>query len=475
MKSFKFLSFIFFVFYLFVDQSFGLEIPSVFGNNMVLQQNAEVAIWGWGKPNNKITVSTSWNNKKYEAIVDKSGNWKLNISTPSAGGPYEITISEEIRIVLSDVLIGEVWLCSGQSNMEMPMKGFRGQPVLGSNEDILKSKNNNIRFISVPRSKKPLPQNNFEGEWKIAGPKTVADFSATAYYFGRLLNELLGIPIGLIDVTYGGSPVQAWMSKNTSQPFESRKIPDENDTSQLSNRVPTVLFNGMLSPVIGYGIKGCIWYQGETNYQEPDIYPELFKKMVEEWRILWNIGEFPFYYCQIAPYNYKVYTPDNYLEKYNSAYIREAQFKAMDIVPNSGIAVIMDTGEKNSIHPANKKPAGERLAYWALAKNYGIEGFGYASPTYNAIEIKDSTIIVSFNNVENGLTSFGKELENFEIAGEDKIFYPATAKLRSKSVIVSAPEVKNPVAVRYAFKDFVVGDLFGTDGLPVSSFRSDNW
>lgn len=452
-----------------------VKLPAIFSDNMVLQQQSDVAIWGWAEAGSTITIIPSWNEKKYTVYTDAMGKWKCKISTPIAGGPYTIVISDGKKVTLSNVLIGEVWLCSGQSNMEMPVKGYMGQPVSGSNETILKSKNKNIRFITIPRSGQTEPQKNFEGQWQEASPETVAEYSATGYYFGQLLNEILDVPVGLINVSYGGSCIQAWMSKNTSRPFEDITIPEPGDSIKVPNRTPTALFNGMLHPVIGYGIKGCIWYQGETNYKEPDIYPQLFATMVEEWRTLWNIGEFPFYYVQIAPFHYTQFTPDENIEKNNSAYLREAQAKAMHMIPNCGMAVIMDTGEKNCIHPKNKKVAGHRLAYWALAKTYDIKGFGYASPAYKAIEIKDSAIIISFEHVENGLTSFGKELTTFEIAGADKKFYPARSTLRRKSVIVTSPEVKKPEAVRYAFKDFVVGELFGTNGLPVSSFRTDDW
>jgi sialate O-acetylesterase len=452
-----------------------VKLPALFSNNMILQQKTDVAIWGWAKAGAIVSVTPSWNNQKYKTLTDASGKWKLKIATPSAGGPYEIKISEGKSLTLSNVLIGEVWICTGQSNMEMPMKGFKGQPVSGSNDAILKSKNRNIRLFTVPRVSKTVPQDDSKGEWKEASPETVANFSATGYYFGKLLNEVLDIPIGLICVSYGGSCIQAWMSQDTAQPFESTRIPEAGDSIKVPNRTPTALFNGMLNPVIGYGIKGAIWYQGETNYKEPDNYPFLFSTMVKEWRTLWKIGNFPFYYAQIAPFDYfslDAKTPEKWV---SSAYIREAQLKSMDSIPNSGMAVLMDIGEEKSIHPAQKEVGGKRLAYWALARTYDIQGFGYASPSFKTIEIKDSCAVVSFNNIPNGLTSFGKELKCFEIAGADQKFFPAKAVLGAKSVTVSAPEVKNPVAVRYAFKDFVTGDLFSTEGLPVSSFRSDNW
>jgi len=453
-----------------------VKLPSLFSDNMILQQQSEAAIWGWSENENKITIVPSWDNKVYEVKPDNSKKWKTKISTPKAGGPYEIKISDGKEIIIKNVLIGEVWLCSGQSNMEMPMKGYKGQPVLGSNEAILKSKNSNIRFITVPRGKTVEMQNDFKGFWLEAEPKTVAEFSATAYFYARLLNEILNVPIGLIHVSYGGSCIETWMSKETTQPYQGKRIPQQGDSLKDPNRTPTVLFNSMLNPVIGYGIKGAIWYQGETNYVNADDYSRLFPAMVKEWRSLWELGNFPFYFAQIAPFNYKIYKPDvAYQEKYNSAYLREAQLKSLDTITNSGMAVLLDIGEEYCIHPSDKKTGGDRLAYLALNKTYGIEGIGADCPVYKAMEIKDSLAILSFDKIPNGLTSFGKEITSFEIAGSDKVFYPAKAQLKSKSVIVSSPMVKEPIAVRYAFKDFVIGELFSTEGIPVSSFRTDNW
>ncbi len=452
-----------------------IKLSALFSDNMVLQQQSEVAIWGWSDAKTSISVQTSWNNQNYTTKSDKTGKWKVMVKTPEAGGPYEVTISDGKTITLKNVMIGEVWLCTGQSNMEMPMKGFMGQPVEGSNMDILKSKNENIRMISIPRSSKTEPQDNFEGHWKEAYPATVSNFSATGYYFGRLLQEMIDVPVGLINVSFGGSCIQAWMSKETSVEFEGKKVPEKGDSIPEVNRTPTVLFNGMLHPVIGYGIKGCIWYQGETNYIEPDKYEELLPTMVNEWRTLWGQGEFPFYYAQIAPFDYSVFKPlEDQEEKYNSAYLRDAQRKAEAKIPNSGMVVLLDIGEETSIHPMKKQIGGERLAMYALADTYKMEGFGYKSPSFNAMSVDGSNVVVSFNHT-NGLTSYGKEIKGFEIAGEDKRFYPATVFLRSKSVVLSSPRVKKPVAVRYAFKDFVVAELFGTDGLPVSSFRTDEW
>lgn len=448
---------------------------SIFTDHMVLQQQSNVAIWGWAKPSASVKIITSWNKKTYTVQTDAAGKFKIKLSTPVAGGPFEISLNDGELLVLKDILIGEVWFCGGQSNMEMPMKGFKSQPVQGSNELILRSKNPNIRLYTVPRSSVTSRQDNSKlSEWKLAGPEAVSNFSATAYYFGALLSEMLNVPIGLVHDSYSGSSIEAWMSPDDLKPFPEVVIPLKTDTIKDKSRTATTLYNGMLYPVMGYGIRGAIWYQGESNYTKPERYEELFPAMVSNWRKAWDNGEFPFYYAQIAPYKYAT-LPENANAQYNSALLREAQRKSLTKIPNSGMAVLMDIGEEKSIHPANKKQGGQRLAYLALAQTYGLKGFGYASPNYESISIDKDKAVLKFQNVPNGLTSFGKELALFEIAGADHKFYPAKAKITGSSVSVSADEVKVPVAVRYAFKDFVVGDLFGNDGLPVSSFRTDNW
>jgi len=449
---------------------------SIFTDHMVLQQQSNVAIWGWAKPSTKVKINTSWNKQNYTVTADQTGKWKVKVSTPSAGGPYEMELNDSEKLVLTDILIGEVWFCGGQSNMEMPMKGFKSQPIIGSNEVILKSTNKNIRLYTVPRSSIiELQENSKPSDWKLAAPETVSNFSATAYYFGSLLSEMLNVPIGIINDSYGGSTIEAWMSPEDLKPHTEIKIPSKGDSIKEVSRTPTTLYNGMLYPVIGYGIKGAIWYQGESNYERPDRYEDLFPAMVSSWRKNWDNGEFPFYYAQIAPYNYAQLPPNHVGGKYNSAYLREAQRKSLTKIRNSGMAVLLDIGEEKSIHPANKKQGGQRLAYLALAQTYGIKGFGFSSPNYESLTVEKNTAVVKFQNVPNGLTSFGKELSLFEIAGADQKFYPAKATIKGSNITVSAPEVKVPVAVRYAFKDFVTGDLFGNDGLPVSSFRTDNW
>ncbi|MFV0564734.1 MAG: sialate O-acetylesterase [Flavobacteriaceae bacterium] len=455
-----------------------IKLPALFTDNMLLQQQMEAPIWGWANNNENITISTSWNSKTYQVTADKLGQWKTTLQTPKAGGPYIISVSNGNETkTIKNVLIGEVWLCSGQSNMEMPLKGFSGQPVKGGNEAIVRSNNKNIRFITVPRATVLQPKTDFEGAWEIASPKTASNFSATAWYFGALLQETLQVPVGLIVVSYGGSNIEAWMNEQMLKDFdlELKRPKTESDLKSNPNRVPTTLFNGMLSPVIGYGIKGAIWYQGESNYERPFQYANLFKKMVSSWRELWGQGEFPFYFVQIAPFDYARFHPNDKKEKYNSAYLREAQLKASKTINNSGMAVLMDVGEFGNIHPADKEKGGNRLAFFALAKTYGLEGFEYESPEFNAMEIKGSTVTVAFSNVPNGITAYDKDVLGFEIAGKNKVFYPAQAVLRRKSVVLSSPQVETPVAVRYLFKDFTKAEIFSTGGLPMSSFRTDNW
>ncbi|MGI4866087.1 MAG: sialate O-acetylesterase [Janthinobacterium lividum] len=454
-----------------------LRLPSLFTDNMVLQQRASCAVWGWAKAGSTITVSGTWDKQKYTAQTDATGKWKLKVNTPAASySPYTLSVSGDGPAVqLKNVLIGEVWLCGGQSNMEMPLKGFKGQPVLGSNEVILHSKNDQLRLYTVPRSSVTEVQDNSKpSPWRVAEPEAVSNFSATAYYFGRLLQEQLHVPVGLLHCSYSGSFIEAWMDAETLKQFAGVKIPAKGDTIKLVSRTATTLYNGMLHPIEGYGIKGTIWYQGESNYDNPDEYATRLATLVKQWRTQWGEGDFPFYYAQIAPFDY-TRTSKNKGGKYNSAFLRDAQRKAQDQIPNSAMAVLLDIGEETSIHPMRKEPGGTRLALLALAQTYGLKGFGALSPTYESMTVKDNTVAVRFKNSPNGMTAFGQELTGFEVAGADQKFYPAKATIAGSVINVSADAVKTPVAVRYAFQDFTKATLFSNEGLPVSSFRTDEW
>ena len=445
-----------------------VKLPAIFGDNMVLQQQTQAAIWGIAAKNATVKVTTSWNNKSYTSKAGADGKWKLKVSTPSAGGPYEISISDGTTLKLKNVMIGEVWVCSGQSNMEMPVKGYMSQPVLGSNEAIATSSNPAIRLFTVKKVANLLPQDDFTGSWKNCEPENVSEFSATAYFFGLMLNKALKVPIGLINTSWGGTRIEPWISEEGFKRFDFVKLPDKNQQGTLSQQTPTVLFNAMINPMVGYGIKGAIWYQGESNRNEANQYVQLLPGMVENWRSVWGVGDFPFYYVQIAPFDYG---PTGL----NSAFLREAQLKASTAIPGMGMASIMDVGEKDCIHPAAKKTGSDRLAYLALVNTYGKTGFAASGPVLKEMTVSGQVVKLTFNNAVNGLTSYGKELACFEVAGANKRFYPAKAFIIGGGITLICPFVSEPVAVRYAFKDFIVGDLFNTEGLPASSFRTDTW
>jgi sialate O-acetylesterase len=445
-----------------------VKLPAIFGDNMVLQQQTEAAIWGTASKNAAVKVTTSWNNKSYSCRAGSDGKWKLKVSTPSAGGPFEVSISDGTKLKLKNVMIGEVWVCSGQSNMEMPMRGLRSQPVMGSSEAIALSSNPNIRLFTVKKTNSLEPLDDVTGEWQLCTPENVYGFSATAYYFGLMLHKVLNVPVGLIHSSWGGSRIEPWMSESGLKNFDWVKLPEKKPVENLSIQTPTVLFNAMINPIVGYGMRGAIWYQGESNRHEPKEYMKLMPGLIENWRSVWEIGEFPFYYVQIAPYDYGQ-------PGISSAYLREAQLKASTSLPNIGMACILDLGEKDIIHPSNKEAGANRLAYLALGQTYGIKGINGQSPVFKEMKVSGGVVKLTFDHAITGLTSFGKELSCFELAGADKRFFPAKASIVGPEIVLMSLSVTEPVAVRYAFKDFVVGDLYGVSGLPVSSFRSDDW
>jgi sialate O-acetylesterase len=448
-----------------------IKMPAIFGDNMVLQQQSDVAVWGWAKPNASVKVTTSWNGRSYSTKSDGKGCWKTKVRTPEASyKTYSVTIADGKAKTLKNVMIGEVWVCSGQSNMEMPMSGWSGdQPVEGGPEAIMNSRNSGIRCFTMKKASKAAPQDDCEGSWEEAGPETTPVFTAAGYFFARLVNRTLNVPVGLIHTSWGGSRIEAWMTPETFKDMDKIKIPATDADIKSQNGSPTVLYNGMLHPIVGYGIRGAIWYQGESNRSEPKEYVTLFDRMVREWRNLWGVGEFPFYYCQIAPYYYG--------GGLNSGYIREAQAKGMETTPNTGMAVLMDSESVQCIHPAKKHLAGERMGLWALAKTYGMEKIHYRSPEVKSVEYEGRMAIISFDGTGvAGLTSHGKPITKLQIAGENKRFYSATAVLSGNKVYAFSPSVQKPVAVRYCFDDTSATEIFTIEGdLPLSSFRTDDW
>lgn len=467
------------IFLLFFSLSLGsclaeLKLPFFFSDGMVLQQQARVPIWGKASPGASIQVFTIWNVSNYKTVADEQGNWKVAVQTPSAGGPYRIILKEHKQTrTIKDVMIGEVWILAGQSNMEMPLQGFRDQPVEGSNEEILNAAQHNVRWFKVSRASSTVPLDTIKPyAWKQAASENLAELSATGWFFAKTLSAHVKATIGVISCNYGGSTAEAWMRPEALAEFGDYQILKPGSKIPNLTRTPTTLYNGMVHPLVGYGIRGVVWYQGESNYMHPRRYEEVFPKLVADWRKEWGQGDFPFYYVQIAPFDY---APLKDSIPMNSAFVRDAQRKVEARIPNSGMAVLMDGGDSLGIHPAKKNLAGQRLALLALAKTYGVKGIGFASPKYQAMEVKGSTVTLTFEDAPLGLTSFGKPLDGFEVAGEDRIFYPAKATVSAGKVVLNSQVVSMPVAVRYAFKDFVRGTLFGVNGLPVSSFRTDNW
>lgn len=426
-------------------------LPAVLSHNMVLQQKSRVKLWGKAIPNSCVNVKTSWNNQMSVTQSDMNGDWQLTVLTPSAGGPYEIGITDGEETILKDILIGEVWLCSGQSNMALPLSGRAGQPVEGANEILVRAKESlPLRVFTVVSSSSETPQDNVKGKWLKPTSENLQNTSAVAYFYGQLLQETLDIPIGLIVSAYSGSQIESWLPGHPS----------------------CYLYNAMIHPLKNYTLKGFLWFQGESNCVDPQLYSKLFPQLPKGFRDVWGLGELPFYYVQIAPYAY------HWLEETAAARVREVQLKNEMLIPNAGMAVILDLGIETCNHPPKKKEVGHRLAYLALAKTYHRKGFGYRPPVYKSIEVKNNEIIISFHYTSSHCVApiYGK-LEGFEIAASDKVFYPVEAKIdhQCRKVIVSAKNVPNPIAVRYAFKNYTKASLFDDYGLPVSSFRSDNW
>lgn len=452
-----------------------IKLPAIVSSNMVLQRNTTVKLLGWADANEKITIKTSWTKNAINIQADAEGNWSVDSQTTNSKEPQKITLkSKTSNITLDNILFGEVWLCSGQSNMEMPMKGYTGQPIFGSAQAVAKSNNPNLRLFSVTRTKgakTPLKEVEKYSAWQQATPESVLKFSAVGYFYGKQLQEILNVPVGLIFTAWGGSSVEAWTSTEALSKYQKIEFTDKEINSKPNN-TPTALFNSMINPLIPFTIKGAIWYQGESNRENADLYKKLFPAMVEDWRKRWAIGDFPFYYVQIAPYNYGGNDTGN---SKNSAFIREVQLQCLDIIPNSGIAITMDIGDENSIHPPKKKEVADRLLYNSLNQTYSFKTINYEGPRFESMEVMQAGLLIRFKNEENGVYSYD-ELEGFEIAGNDKVFYSANAKIVDrKKVLVSSDKVPNPVAVRYCWNNWVSGTLYNTNLLPASSFRTDDW
>ncbi|NVO20618.1 MAG: chitobiase/beta-hexosaminidase C-terminal domain-containing protein [Bacteroidetes bacterium] len=449
-----------------------LRIPSILASNMVLQRNSEVRIWGWGDPGKKITVKVGWLPNELSANVNSDGRWQVKVLTGNAGGPYKISISEsEESLELNNILLGEVWVCSGQSNMDFTIKMLGGwkKSFPAEMDDVLKNDYSKLRLFDVKKDTSSKPLEECFGTWLLPDTGVLASFSATAWFFGLELYKELGVPIGLVTSAWGGTPAEAWTPKSIVDTDPAlifyRSDPNKNPWFPTA---PAILFNSMINPLLKTTIKGAIWYQGESNVNDADTYGQLFPAMVKGWRQAWAEGDFPFYYVQIAPFTYD--------RAVVGALMRETQLKCLSMT-NSGMAVTMDiAGDVTNIHPVNKPEVGRRLALCALAGTYEKAGIAFSGPVYRSFTHEGKTLRLYFEHTEGGLLvkSHSRE-DGFMIAGKDKHFVPAKVKVESGSLVVKSDKVKEPESVRYAFTNTSDATLFNGTGLPASTFRTDNW
>lgn len=441
-----------------------IRLPNVIGDHMVLQQQSEVTLWGWAGPGENIKVKPSWSEDTVKTMTTNYAKWSLKVKTPAAGGPFTILIRGNTDLTIYDVMIGEVWICSGQSNMEWSVNNGAADAM----EDMPKANFPDIRLFHVNKSGAATPQEHGEGTWEPCSPETMKRFSAVGYFFGKKLNATMKVPVGLINVSWGGTPAEVWTpeEKVAEDPELKASWEKLNEIKWWPKNAGST-YNSMIKPVVPYGIAGAIWYQGESNTASPPTYAKLMRTMIESWRA--DFGkEFPFYFVQIAPFA-------GYGRSYEAALVREQQAKTLS-VPKTGMVVVSDKVDNiKDIHPKFKKPVGERLAMLALSEMYNHRTPGYKSPVYKSMTVEKGKIRISFDYAEVGLISFGGDPKEFFIAGEDKKFYPAIAKIEGSTVVVSAKEVKVPVAVRFSFSNDAVGNLFNKEGLPVSPFRTDEW
>ena len=463
-----------------------VRLPHIIGDNMVLQQQSEARLWGWAKAGQTVRVTTSWNDETLSVQAGKDGKWLVKVKTPKASyEPLSITFDDGEPLIINNVLSGEVWVCAGQSNMEMPVKGFGMCPVEDYNHHVLDAAHSKgVRSVKIPSIMRAVPQDDAQCEWRQCSPKTVSEFSATGYFFARLLSRTLDIPVGIIEANKGGSRVESWLTKENLEKYTT----DPTDSVEICKRWAQYDYhrsllwgNGTFNPILNYTVKGILYYQGCSNVGDPgDQYSERMKILVDQWRQQFGLGEIPFYFVQIAPYRY-----DDDNNAISGALLREQQFKAAQIIPNSSLVCTNDLVypyEYSQIHPTQKQQVGERLAYTALSRDYGFEGILYQSSTYKDMKIDGDAIYIHLDNNYHTDAPF-EDIQGFEIAGEDKVFYPATAQhfwqegggYWDEALKLTSDKVKNPVAVRYCFKNFQIGNMKNAGNLPLFPFRTDNW
>ncbi len=471
-----------------------VKLGSIWGDGMVLQRSTNVLFSGVSD-GSKVTITTSWSGKqKYKAVVSADGSWSVEIPTPDADNiSHTITFNDGDRLTLTDVLLGDLWLCLGQSNMQMPMSGFgyKDQPIAGNQHkhqhvvggaEVISRANpsQNIRLYTAEYNPQNRPQSTNGGEWLLNTPWAVRGFSAAGYFFGKTLQESLNIPIGLISVNRGASSIETWMSREALESVGKFNF-SSLDSDKLPKNVvslPCYHYNGMIAPLEGVAVKGAIWYQGESNKNRREEYLKLFPAFAKEIRGLFRGGEFPIYYAQIAPYKGS--------GKFDLALMREVMTKLMDLTPRTGMVALTDIGEEQVIHPRFKREVGERFAMWALSDTYGDGCVECRAPEYKSMQVTNDPVVkqkgvaLSFDYATTGVhfKERNQTSTQFEIAGEDRVFHPAKVKSIDRGgalLWVWSEEVKEPVAVRYAFHNYAEGDVYSASGMALSLFRTDDW
>ena len=436
---------------------------ALISNGAVLQQGISVPVWGTANDGERVSVSMQG---QKIGTVAKGGRWMVRLKPLTAGGPFAMTISGENSVEIKNVLVGEVWVCSGQSNMEFPLAAAANGP-----EAVAASKDPMLHLFTAPRNPQDKPQTDVNGSWTECGPETVGNFSAVGYFFGRDLRKALGVPVGLINASYGGTVVEAWTSQ--------RMLVEDTDLKNLLGSLPAeyavqnrpcYLHNGMIAPLQPYAIRGAIWYQGESNAGQAFLYRTRFPNMIRCWRADWGQGDFPFLFAQLAPFGRIVAEP----KESAWAELCEAQLLTSINCPHTGMAVITDVGDEKDIHPTRKEPVGGRLALAARATVYG-QDVVYSGPAYKSMTVRGSHAILSFASIGGGLVAKDGDLTGFTIAGEDHKFHNAHASIQADKVVVSSPQVPHPTAVRYGWADCPIVNLFNKAGLPASPFRTDDF
>lgn len=479
-----------------------VRLPALFSDNALFQQGRRIPVWGWATPGERVTVEFA--GRRASAVAGADGRWRANLPAFRAGGPYDLRVSGAGELLRTNILVGEVWVASGQSNMEWPMRlTVEAGPAIDA------AYNNHIRLFTVPKLKSDVPVDDVKSQWLPARPEYLTNFSATAYYFARSLQAARGVPVGIIHTSWGGSPAEVWMRQGVLSAvpeFQDDILAAYAETKRKSDEAvaawekeaaearaqgkqpargrpgapwkPTELYNGMIAPLIPYAIAGALWYQGESNAGRADQYARLFPSMILNWREDWDQGDFPFLFVQLAPWdkNRRRTMAEITAAPGDSdwAELRESQLLTTKLLPNAGMAVITDVGDKDDIHPQQKREVGERLALLARDLAYG-ERIVASGPEFRRLSVRDGEAVLSFDHVGAGLEARGGSLQGFQIAGSDRKWVWADARIEGDKVIVSSPKVAAPVAVRYGWADFPVVNLWNKDGLPATPFRTDNF